>query len=225
MGKTKSPTPPPPVKEKELDVTMADEGEETASEEDLDAGISPPTPQPPKVSEGEHEGWFPVSRLQNWRISASTVKPPAVKRAIGKIGGRKPAPSPPSPPLPPAPPPAAVEESKAEGVKKRSIGKIGGNRKALAESTFQKAASESPETVGSTVCPTWCMDRIGAHMNSQLQTQTLSPPSRVQSSKPQTPEPELDEDEKADRKRRQLEKELEAKKKAPPKKKRKFWKQ
>jgi hypothetical protein len=65
MGKTKSPTPPPPVKEKELDVTMADEGEETASEEDLDAGISPPTPQPPKVSEGEHEGWFPVSRLQD----------------------------------------------------------------------------------------------------------------------------------------------------------------
>jgi len=175
----------------------------------------------------------------SWFADAPVSKedPPATKRGLSRIGGRKPQHSPPAPqlsataagsgrdkqPLQKQDPHPAVPVTGVGGGVKKSLGRIGGKSKAKLEIGLEDDADNSAVAAGtsSIVSNAHAFGRtswINTHRCS-----FVSQPSPLAAPKMKSPSPEPeDEDKKADRKRRELLMELEAKKKAPPKKKRKF---
>ncbi|PYH38509.1 uncharacterized protein BO87DRAFT_325372 [Aspergillus neoniger CBS 115656] len=161
--------------------------------------------------------------------SPSPSPPPSTRqtkaRGIGMIGGKKAEKqaSPPSSPIP--------ESSSKPQTKPRGLGVIGGKGKARQASP----PSSPPPEAESSSKPQAKSHGLGVIGGRKRENQPTSSPAATatQSSGPPSPAPALDdqvaepekeetEEEKADRKREELKRQLEAKSKAPAKKKRKF---
>jgi hypothetical protein len=145
---------------------------------------------------------------------------PKKKGGLGRIGGKK---EPPDPPREPTPPPAEPETPK-----KSKLGKIGGKMKELTPASPSRAGPtpEPPPKNEPTVKKK--LGTIGGRGKTPTMEVSVPPedkesrgrPSKVE--KEQAPPPRETSEERADRRRLELKRELEAKAKAPVKKKRKF---
>ncbi|TVY44582.1 hypothetical protein LOCC1_G005252 [Lachnellula occidentalis] len=165
---------------------------------------SPPAPSLPKPKKQlDDSAPSPVRRNPPSPTPEPAPKPKAAKGKLGKIGGKKaapPAPEPdPEPTLPTTPKP------------KSKLGRIGGKKKA------STPAPDSPEP------------RIKSSPHLTQEEISLSNTvdgdrgrETVKEEKEKTPEPRETSLERADRKRAELKRELEAKARQPVKKKRKF---
>ena len=178
------------------------------------------------------------SPISGGNTSTASPTPPPKKtapekpqRKLGRIGGKKEAP--PSEPEPElerdiSPPPAktgpAPETSKP---KKGKLGQIGAKNK---QAETPPPADEAPET-SRTETPKRKLGAIGhKHQSTATKKEGLSQPEEleirgrtsVNPEKEKVPQPRETSEERADRKRQELKRELEEKAKAPVKKKRKF---
>ncbi|RAK80586.1 uncharacterized protein BO72DRAFT_422542 [Aspergillus fijiensis CBS 313.89] len=200
----------------------------SASEVDIpDRRAKPPVP-PPRATDSdatasETDGDDDLSQPQPLKLKA----PAPVKRGLGIIGGKKKE-QPPSLPSSPNRQPSQplsdqLSESKTQTPPKRTgrLGVIGG----IAGSTKRTAESQPPTNAASSAklehsddasegATTELADPRAARSVSQEQKSELTPPAEQ--------EKEESEQQRADRKRDELKRQLEAKAKAPAKKKRKF---
>ncbi|GIJ99252.1 hypothetical protein Aspvir_001382 [Aspergillus viridinutans] len=195
--KQKSPTPPPPSPPQDLasPTSKVQEEEATDSGTDRDARVSP----------------FPSRAPTTPKPSASTTTAPK-PRGLGVIGGKKKEPPQQQIPQPSSLSPesqgALTPEPKLKRVGK--LGMIGGKA---------RKTSEVPPPASS---------------RTRAETTTPPPPAKSESDEvsqrgavkrspsPVKPPPQETEQERADRKREELKRQLEAKSKAPAKKKRRF---
>lgn len=153
---------------------------------------------------------------------ASTSRPK--KGMLGRIGGKK-APPPPSRSPSSSPPPTQAPKRK-----KGKLGQIGGKKKE--PTPTPPASNHSSQEVPASETPT--KKKLGliggrnktAHEDSSVVTaneeETRGRTAKVEKEKVQTPLPRETSEERAEKKRRELKRELEEKEKAPVKKKRKF---
>lgn len=233
-GKKATLEPPPPVK-----------NDDTTDDDDP---IPPPQPRKTASSEAsatEDEANSPPPKSAP-KAHSPTPEPPPIKpqKKIGKIGGKREAPPPPpaasetddepedvgpEPLLPrKAPSPPVVKPKKAK------FGQIGGKKKA-AETTPAPEESIAESSTTSTTPKAGVKRKFGALGHKASPSKTVKQESSSQtadedsgrgraSHKPEreaTPPRETSE-ERANKKREQLQRELEEKAKAPAKKKRKF---
>ncbi|GFF26420.1 hypothetical protein IFM61606_09740 [Aspergillus udagawae] len=192
--KQKSPTPPPPSPPRDLTSPTSKMDEATDSGTDHDSRVSP----------------FPSRAPTTPKPSASTITAPK-PRGLGVIGGKKKEPpqqqiSQPS--LSPESQGALTPEPKLKRVGK--LGMIGGK----ARKTSEVPPSASSRTRAETTTPP---------PPAKSECDEVSQRGAVkQSPSPVKPSPQETEQERADRKREELKRQLEAKSKAPAKKKRRF---
>jgi hypothetical protein len=166
-----------------------------------------------------------------------TEKAPAKpQRKLGKIGGKKEVPPPePEPEREVSPPPGkASPVPEVHKPKKGKLGQIGGRKKQAETSPTPEEAQPEAEasTSSTTPKPKRKLGAIGNRHQSPATGQEGSPlkteeterrgRASVKPEKEKTPPPRETSEERADRKRLQLKRELEEKAKAPVKKKRKF---
>ncbi|RHZ68107.1 uncharacterized protein CDV56_102460 [Aspergillus thermomutatus] len=200
--KQKSPTPPPPSPPRDLasPTSKIQEDEATDSGSDHKARLSPPPPR--------------ASTTAKPSASATTAPKP---RELGVIGGKKKEPPPqqqiPQPSLSPEAPPSTTNPLAAEPKLKQvgKLGMIGGK----ARKTSEVPPSASSQTRAETTTPPPPAKSEGDEEVSQQGAVKRSP-------SPVKPPQQETEQERADRKREELKRQLEAKSKAPVKKKRRF---
>ncbi|GLA20758.1 hypothetical protein AnigIFM62618_009334 [Aspergillus niger] len=181
--------------------TQAD-SDQTADETDDDHDNHPsPSPSPPpsnRQTKPRKIGMIGGKKAENEASPPASPNPESSSklqskpRRIGVIGGKGKA----RQASPPSSPPSEAESSTKAQTKSHSLGVIGGRKR-------EKQATSSPAATA---------------------TQSSGPPSPAPAldEQPAEPEKEETEEEKADRKREELKRQLEAKSKAPAKKKRKF---
>ncbi|GKZ65549.1 hypothetical protein AnigIFM50267_009315 [Aspergillus niger] len=182
--------------------TQAD-SDQTADETDDDHDDNHPSPSPsPPPSNRQTKprkiGMIGGKKAENEASPPASPNPESSSklqskpRRIGVIGGKGKA----RQASPPSSPPSEAESSTKAQTKSHSLGVIGGRKR-------EKQATSSPAATA---------------------TQSSGPPSPAPAldEQPAEPEKEETEEEKADRKREELKRQLEAKSKAPAKKKRKF---
>jgi hypothetical protein len=186
---------------------------------------APKSPNPPKAAsppshaddETTDDEDAPIPRqqspTQSPKLSPATA-PPKPKGKIGKRGGKK------ENPPPTSSSPSPIEASKA---KRGKLGQIGGRKK---EATPPPPASEHEATASQTPAKRK-LGVIGGRNKTALEENSVveEDETRGRSVKPEkeeTPPPREASKERAEKKRRELKRELEAKAKAPVKKKRKF---
>jgi hypothetical protein len=221
-SKPKKKTPSPPPQAAHPNEASANESE---NEPEPEPELSPPpptrrrrTPTPPP---------FAAPAVQEASLKYIPKKP---KKGLGMIGGKKKIPEPqperaPSPP--PEPTPAQTEDhvpstAQAAKAKKPSrLGMIGGKAKTKAASppetppVQQEAPPYSPDRKTRGQSPAPEHDRVSPKRESP----EPSLPAKAQRAVPAIEETEA---QRADRKREELKRQLEAKSKAPAKKKRRF---
>ncbi|PWY73799.1 XLF-domain-containing protein [Aspergillus sclerotioniger CBS 115572] len=174
------------------------------SSPDVDTPVLAPKSPPPRPNSEETES-EPDEDGQPAPSSPAPSKPqPSVipqtkRRGLGVIGGRKKE----KQALPPLPSLESEPSSKPQ-TKTRGLGVIGGKKKERQTSPPPPAQSPEPQTTAPK-----------SHSPAPKQPKALLPPPTEQ-------EKEETEQEKADRKRDELKRQLDAKSKAPTKKKRKF---
>ncbi|RAL07518.1 uncharacterized protein BO97DRAFT_378376 [Aspergillus homomorphus CBS 101889] len=211
----KEKTPPPPVdtnenrksKSPRRSPPEAADSDATASETDGDDDLSPPPPPKPKPK-------------------ASAPAPAPAKRGLGVIGGKK---EQQPPPPPPSSTPQASEQpsdhlSKSETKPPKRIGQLGviGG---IARSSRHAMEPGSPKDAAPSVISEQDNDALkGVDTKLELLRATRPVSHEPRSKMTPSTEPEIEETEqqRADRKREELKRQLEAKAKAPAKKKRKF---
>jgi hypothetical protein len=183
-------------------------------------------PKPPLPADGDSTADETSSpgRKQSPEKQATPPAPEAApakpKRGLGKIGGKKDLPQPP-PVLEPSPPPPGQEVPKP---KRGKLGQIGGKKK--------DATPPPPATPELEISPL-PRKELGAIGNKNMTPVKVDTPGAagdehaprgrsVEPEREKTPPPRETSEERADKKRRELKRELEEKAKAPVKKKRKF---
>lgn len=160
--------------------------------------------------------------------------PAEAKRRLGKIGGKK-EPPPPSPELEPETededfsphPRKTTPAEEAAKPKKGKLGKIGGKRKQVDGLAVEETESDPKPKPAQPVTPAKRkLGTIQGHRTNgasdKVTPTKVDKEKEVKPEKEATPSPHETAEEKANKKREQLKKELEAKAQAPPKKKRKF---
>lgn len=188
---------------------------------------------PPSETATEDEEPFPPKETKkppkddddSDTASSSPSSPPPLKRkgGLGRIGANKKAPS-------PSPEPSPVAESSTTPKKKGKLGKIGGRKAPVKESTSdtEDGSDSAPEI---TTPAKKRLGQIGGRKREASSpaapSQETGPPDRgrpvAKVKKEDTPPVRETSEERADKKRLEIKKQLEAKAKAaPPKKKRKF---
>ncbi|ESZ99009.1 hypothetical protein SBOR_0667 [Sclerotinia borealis F-4128] len=216
--KRKAPTPSPPSQNAD-DTTEDDEpipasSHSTRTIDNDNDNTDDDTPSSP-----------PSKRQQTPQKSPTPQSPPAKKKGkLGKIGGKK-APSPsPEPELEPEVEPAAIKPRPKRGM----LGKIGGKKgETTSTPEIEPQSSASPKkklgTIGGKKAAAGSAsqreDTIGEDNRGRGREQMKEEQEKM---KEKTPPPRETSQERADKKRAMLKKELEAKSKAPVKKKRKF---
>ena len=180
---------------------------------------------PKTISDDEDEDKFepPISATPTPEKESSPGMErvvPKNKGRLGRLGGKK-APSP--PPRDPTPPPPAEPEKP----KKSKLGKLGGKKKEIATAPASETAS--PELTPKNDTPAkkkiGIIGSRGGSPTKNLSVPSENTPTRGRSTKSDkelTPTPRETSEERADRRRLELKRELEAKAMAPVKKKRKF---
>ncbi|PMD20885.1 XLF-domain-containing protein [Hyaloscypha hepaticicola] len=189
-----------------------------------DEEITEDEASPPHISDGDKSTASPTPPPEK------TV-PEKPQRKLGRIGGKKEAP-PPEPELEaerdtPPPPAKTIPAPETVKPKKGKLGQIGAkNRRA----ETPPPTEEAPEA-SKTETPKRKLGAIGhKHQSPATKKKRLSQPEEleirgrtsVNPEKEKTPQPRETSEERADRKRQELKRELEEKAKAPVKKKRKF---
>ncbi|KAL2013050.1 hypothetical protein VTN00DRAFT_575 [Thermoascus crustaceus] len=206
--------PSPALQAKETEPSTRDQ--ETESDEE-----SPPRQRPSPAPEAKRE-----------------AEPPAAtkKRGLGVIGGgRKKAkePSPPSQPPPPTSPDRETTTTTQSPQKSKRpggiLGVIGGGKpsREKEKKDIPSPTSHAPSTAPGAEAEDDDLDTASTGVNKKPPPPSLSrspSPSKAQPVKQEPEQPKREEtaQEKADRKREELKRQLEAKSKAPAKKKRKF---
>ncbi|KAK6583417.1 hypothetical protein PZA11_004493 [Diplocarpon coronariae] len=171
----------------------------------------------------------------------STIPHRPQKRPLGKIGGKRVAHPPPSEPKPEAEQSAPDSDSDSPGtlflspstvkpipapkpIPKRKLGTIGGKKRAEAASSIAQLSPSPPEPGPSIAAPKRRKGAIGGHMNEVERQEERGRASERPAEKERIKTPEMRETslERADRKREALKRELEAKARAPVRKRRKF---
>ncbi|KAF8540514.1 XRCC4-like factor-domain-containing protein [Trichophaea hybrida] len=219
----KTPTLPPLPLTSHRSATNPGGADDETDDDDLDGGMFLTASPPPLKSTVEDRKSLPTPAFTSNNDEATTrAKPPAPKRTIGKIGGHKVALASIQSPVSDNDQPAFDRNKRA--IQKAKIGSVGGVKKTIDKIGENKGSEEMELGQASPIANAFSeSSTVAATM-----IHPLSPPSHSSRSqpaklkiRPPISDPE-DEDEKADRKRHLLEKELEAKKKQPQKKKRKF---
>ncbi|KAE8450725.1 hypothetical protein EG329_006070 [Mollisiaceae sp. DMI_Dod_QoI] len=234
-GKKTAPRPsPPPIQ----DVESTDD-EDPIPQSKLTKRASPQVPIPDEATEADDESTSPPpppKRAFKARSPTSSPEPKPQKK-LGKIGGKKELPPPPPPaesetddePEPEPTPPPKASPPPAAKPKKAKLGQIGGKKKA-AETTPvpEESIATSPAlkagvkrklgAIGHKTSPSKSVKQENA---SQMAIEEIASRGRA-STKEKTPPPRETSEERANRKREELRRELEEKAKAPAKKKRKF---
>jgi hypothetical protein len=198
-------------------------------------------PDPLPAEEITEDEASPLDKVSFEKSTASPTPPPETAalakppRKLGKIGGKK---EPPPPDPEPEPerevsPPAAktTPTPEAPKAKKGKLGQIGGKKKRAETPPPAGEAQPQPEASKAATLKRK-LGAIGHRHQSPvtkqedglLQTEEAESRGRasVKPEKEKTPQPRETSEERADRKRQQLKRELEEKAKVPVKKKRKF---
>ncbi|KAH6669234.1 XRCC4-like factor-domain-containing protein [Halenospora varia] len=204
-GSTEDEATPPPKQSSKVDKIASksnahDDNDETSTEDDA---ASPPTKSPPKATE----------------LAPSKTK----KGMLGKIGGKKELPKAPTPEPPevgpePEPEPVAIKP------KKGKLGKIGGKKNQAAPTVPQPSGTPPPASQVDTSTPKKKLGMIGGKKIKDEPSPEKEERGRgmVKEEREKTPEARETSAERAEKKRAALKRELEVKKSAPVKKKRKF---
>ncbi|KUJ24519.1 XLF-domain-containing protein [Mollisia scopiformis] len=222
-GEKAAPAPSPPTKEDE-----STDDEEPIPLPKSTKKASPQVIVPDdEVTENDDEHTSPPPKAAPQARSPSPEPVPKPQKKFGKIGGKKDTPPPPTPELEPddepepSPPPKAATPP-ATKAKKPKFGQIGGKKK-TSEST-----PVPEESVATSPAPKAGIKRkLGAigHKAVKAEPSSQNPEEDIRGRAPtkeETPPPRETSEDRADRKREQLKRELEEKAKAPVKKKRKF---
>jgi hypothetical protein len=169
------------------------------------------SPPPPAEDETTDDEEAPPPRERSSSKSSSPEPAARPKWGLGKIGGGKKAPS---------PSPSAPSSDEAPQPKKGKLGQIGGKKKESPPTPHSSQQSETPAkrklgAIGG-------RNKNSHEENAAIETGEQGRGRLLKVEKDKTPQPRETSGERAERKRRELKRELEEKAKAPVKKKRKF---
>jgi hypothetical protein len=227
--KAPTPTPPPPAQDADDTATEDDEPMLSPAPKNTNSGNDNDNDNDTTEDEENDTPSLPSPKRQKTPQKSPTPPPPTKKKGkLGQIRSKKAAsPPPPSPSLSPSPlsseppppssqPPASQSQSQPQRPKGK-LGKIGGRK---------KEATPEPDALSERIA-TPTKKRIGGIGRAKGEKPALEESGKetiVEEEAPRekTPPKMETEEEKADRKREELKKQLEAKAKAPAKKKRKF---